>query len=157
MKYPEILAALEYYLGLTGYLRSYIHYYAQLASPIQALKTSFLKRAPKIGQQRWTYTSKAKLETPTEKELAAFDALQLALSQPTTLVHHNSGKVLWIDLDTSKEFGFGVMAFHTAEDILYEAKWSFSTSMQPILFLSRLLTVAEKNYWPTKLEIAGFV
>lgn len=30
-------------------------------------------------------------------------------------------------------------------------------SMQPILFLSRLLTAAEKNYWPTKLEIAGFV
>ena len=29
--------------------------------------------------------------------------------------------------------------------------------MQPILFLSRLLTTAEKNYWPTKLEIAGFV
>ncbi len=29
--------------------------------------------------------------------------------------------------------------------------------MQPILFLSRLLTAAEKNYWPTELEIAGFV
>lgn len=30
-------------------------------------------------------------------------------------------------------------------------------SMQPILFLSKLLTQAEKNYWPTELEIAGFV
>ena len=29
--------------------------------------------------------------------------------------------------------------------------------MQPILFLSRLLTLAERNYWPTELEIAGFV
>lgn len=28
LKYPKI----EYYLGLTRYLRSYIHYYAQLAS-----------------------------------------------------------------------------------------------------------------------------
>lgn len=29
--------------------------------------------------------------------------------------------------------------------------------MQPILFLFRLLTAAKKNYWPTELEIAGFV
>ena len=50
LKYPETLEALEYYLGLTGYLRSYIHYYTQLASPLQALKTSLLKRAPESGQ-----------------------------------------------------------------------------------------------------------
>lgn len=29
--------------------------------------------------------------------------------------------------------------------------------MQPIVFISRLLIVAEKKYWPTELEIAGFV
>lgn len=28
LRYPETLRALEYYLGLTGYLRSYIHFYA---------------------------------------------------------------------------------------------------------------------------------
>lgn len=92
LKYPKILAALEYHLGLTRYLRSYIHYYAQLASPLQALKTSLLKKAPESDQQHQAYASKAKLETPTEKELAVFDALQLALSQPTTLVHHNLNK-----------------------------------------------------------------
>ena len=50
LKYPETLGALEYYLGLTGYLRSYIHFYAQLASPLQALKTRLLKSAPESGQ-----------------------------------------------------------------------------------------------------------
>ncbi len=157
LKYSETLGALEYYLGLTGYLRSYIHYYAQLASPLQALKTSLLKKAPESGQQRRAYASKTRLKPPTEKELAAFDALQLAMSQRTTFVHHNPDKPLWIDLDASKEFGFGAVAFHTTEDVLHEAKWPYSTSMQPILFLSRLLTAAEKNYWPTELEIGGFV
>lgn len=146
LKYPKTLAALEYYLGLTGYLRSSIHYYAQLASLLQALKTSLLKKAPESGQQRRTYGSKAKVEIPTEKELATFDTLQLALSQPTTLIYHNPDKALWIDLDASKKFGFGAVAFHTAEDILYEAKWPSNTSMQSILFLSRLLIVAKKNY-----------
>ena len=52
LRYSETLGALEYYLGLTGYLRSYIHYYAQLASLLQALKTSLLKKAPERSQQR---------------------------------------------------------------------------------------------------------
>ena len=89
--------------------------------------------------------------------MAAFDALQLALSEPTTFVHHNTDRPLWIDLNASKEFGFDVVAFHTIEDVLHEAKWPCSTSMQPILFLSRLLIAAEKNYWPTELEITDFV
>lgn len=129
LKYPKTLAALEYYLGLPEYLRFYIHYYAQPASLLQALKTGLLKSTLESGQKRWAYASKAKLESPTEKKLAAFDALQLALSQPTTLVYHNSDKVFWIDLDTSKEFGFGAMAFHIAKDILHKAKWPFCASI----------------------------
>lgn len=129
-----------------------------MASPLQALKTRLLKDAPESGQQRRAYVSKTKLGPPSDSELASFHALQEALSRPTTLVHHNADKTLCIDLDTSKKFGFGAVAFHTAgEDDLPEGKWPSNTSMQPILFLSRLLTAAEKNYWPTELEIAGFV
>lgn len=40
--YPEILEALEYYFDLIGYLQNYIHMYAQLVTPLQALKTSVL-------------------------------------------------------------------------------------------------------------------
>lgn len=65
LTYPDTLSILEYYLGLTGYLRSYIHFYAQLAAPLQALKTLFLQRAPLGGQQRRAYASKTKLGTPT--------------------------------------------------------------------------------------------
>ena len=50
LTYPETLGALEYYLGLTGYLRNYIHFYAQLATPLQAVKTSLLRDAPISGQ-----------------------------------------------------------------------------------------------------------
>lgn len=157
MKYPKILETLKYYLGLTKYLKFYIHYNTQLASPLQALKTNPLKKAPESSQQRWAYTSKTKLELSTEEELAAFDTLQLALSQPTTLVYNNPDKVLWIDLDTFKEFGFDAVAFYTVKNILHETKWSFSTFMQLIIFLSKLLAAAEKNYWPTELKIAGYV
>lgn len=34
LQYPLTVGILEYYLGLTGYFHSYIHYYAQLAEPL---------------------------------------------------------------------------------------------------------------------------
>ena len=48
--YPDILGALKYYLSLTEYLQSYIHFYAQLAAPLQELKTLLLRHAPIAGQ-----------------------------------------------------------------------------------------------------------
>lgn len=50
------------------------------------------------------------------------------------------------------------MIFYTAANkALLEGRWPSTTSLQPIFFLSRLLTSAERNYWPKELKIAGFV
>ena len=65
LAYLDTLGALEYYLGLTGYLQSYIHFYAQLAAPLQKLKTLLLHHAPVAGQQHRAYASKTKLRPPT--------------------------------------------------------------------------------------------
>ena len=94
LSYSETLGALEYYLGLTGYLRSYIHFYAQLAAPFQFLKTALLRGAPLGGQQQRAYVSKTKLGPSTPQELASFKSIQETLSQSSTLVHHNPDKVL---------------------------------------------------------------
>ena len=111
LTYRETLGALEYYLSLTGYLRNYIRFYAQLAAPLQALKTFLLRNTPVSGQQRRAYTSKTKLGVPTSQKLALFQNIQDALSHPSTLLHHNPNKTLWIDLDAPKEFGFGAVVF----------------------------------------------
>ena len=127
LTYPDTLGALKYYLGLTGYLRSYIHFYAQLAAPLQALKTTFLQEAPLDGQQRRAHASKTKLGPPTPQELASFLSIQEALSQPSTLMHHNPEKILWIDLDASKKFGFGAIVFHTTSGkTISKGHWPFA-------------------------------
>lgn len=138
LTYLETLGALEYYLGFTGYLRSYIHFDAQLSEPLHSLKTRILKSAPVSGQQRRAYASTTKLGAPTQLKLACFRSIQDALLEPSILVHHDPDKILWIDLDASKEFGFGVVIFHTkANEYLLEGCWLFRSSIQPILFLSR--------------------
>lgn len=70
--HSKTLGALEYYLGLTGYLRNYIHFYAQLAAPLQALKTSFLHNAPVSSQQQQAYALKTRLGPPTLQEHTSF-------------------------------------------------------------------------------------
>lgn len=92
--YPDILGALKYYLGLTGYLRSYIHFYAQLTTPLQELKTLPLCHTPVAGQQRKAYPLKTKLGPPIPQQLASFQSIQDAFSQLSILVHHDPKKVL---------------------------------------------------------------
>ena len=147
LQFPLTLSALETYLGLTGYLRNYIPPYAQVCQPLQDRKTSLLKKSPLAkGNPRRAYARRTQLGPPSEVEQKAFETLQELLSRPTTLVHFDSKKHLYIDMDASKEFGFGACVYH-----LIEGK------VKPILFLSRLLNDAEKSYWPTELEVAGLV
>ena len=76
LTYPDTLGALEHYLGLTGYLRQYVNYYAQLAEPLQNLKTRLLKESPSSkGNPRKVYSSKTKLGEPTPLEFESFRAL----------------------------------------------------------------------------------
>ena len=114
LQYPLTVGALEYYLGLTGYLCSYIYHYTQLAEPLQILKTTMLKSAPLLGQQWRAYALKTKLPPLSPAKLPAFSSLQEALSRSTTLIHYNLNKILWINLNVSKEFGFGAVVFHTS-------------------------------------------
>ena len=90
--------------------------------------------------------SKTRFRPPSDNELASFHAIQETFSYLIMLVHHNANQTLCIDLDVFKEFRFDVVAFHTmGENVLPEEKWPSSTLIQPILFLFRLLTAAEKN------------
>ena len=139
-------------------MKNYIHFYAQLAAPFQALKTTLVQRVLLAGQQYRARASRTKLGPPTPQELASFLSIQEALDQPSTLVHHNPEKILWIDLDAFKKFGFGAIVFHIAfGEAIPEGYWPSASAIQLILFFSRYLTPAERNYWPTELKIAGFV
>ena len=73
--YPSILSELEYYLGLTNYIRPAIHWYTQLAELLQQLKTDLLKLGPVKGNIRKRYLFIYKFEQPTDKQLASFDSL----------------------------------------------------------------------------------
>lgn len=157
LRFPETLRELEIFLGLTGWLRSSIPSYAQLANPLQERKTLLTKGlgAGVKGPARKRTTTKVLFYAPTEAELEAFARLQEAFASPTFLAHYDATRPLLIDLDASKSFGFAAMIYHTEKD-----QTSIKiprTEVQPIMFLSKCLNDAERNYWPTELEVAGIV
>ena len=93
---------------------------------------------------------------PSQKEIAAFEDLQNAFRSSTFLVHYNRKRKLYIDIDASKVWGFAAIVYHS-KDSLKEDQVPTKTNVQPIMFLSRSINAAERNYWPTELEIAAIV
>lgn len=156
LEFPATLAKLEYLLGLTGWLRQYVHYYSAIIEPLQNIKTVLLKNSPVSGQKRRHYVMTTKILDPTPLELASFKELKAAFAKPTFLAHHDPKRDMYIDVDASQEFGIGVMAYHVKEGItLKPGDYPKRVDVQPIMFLSRALHGGEKNYWPTELEVAG--
>lgn len=100
---------------MTGYLRNYVPWYAYVSKPLQDRKTELLKRGPVKGAARKMFAAREAFAYPTGAERAAFTALQKALSSPTVLVHFNILRALFIDLDSSKERGFGAIAYHVKQ------------------------------------------
>lgn len=64
-----------------------------------------------------------------------------------------------MDIDSSKESGHGVMVFHIKKAYAHGqlSRPPPSIAVEPILFLSRTLTPAEKNYFITELEFSAIV
>lgn len=159
LKFPTTLRQLETYLGLTGWLREYVEHYAKKAEPLQLRKTALLKGAPVAGTPRRAYAGKTKLLDPTEAELNSYKLLQEALGSQRYLVHYNPVRQLYADIDSSKETGMGAMIYHVKDkdSSVKAGDYPARSNVEPIIFLSRLLTSAETRYWPTELELAGLV
>jgi len=116
LEFPRTLKDLETYLGLTGWMRNYIPYYAQICESLQQRKTTMLKASPRKGKPRRSYSKKVIINEPTEKEEKAFKTLQELFSKPTFLVHFNPRRQLYVDLDASKRYGFSAMVYYIEGD-----------------------------------------
>lgn len=153
-----MLKALKYYLGLIRYFRTYIYFYVKLLDLLYYFKTNLLKNALMFNQQRQAFASKIKLGPSTFLELLSFQSLQKALFRFTTLKYYNLDKILQIDLNVFKKFGFETIVFYIKNNnILPKRKWLSSTSIRPVLFFFKLMISVKKNYQFTKLEIASFI
>ncbi|KZZ86573.1 Ribonuclease H-like protein [Ascosphaera apis ARSEF 7405] len=161
--FPANHKQLESYLGAVGFLRQFIPGYARIAKPLEDYKTLLLKESPALaGAKRRNFSLKRDLLEATDKERAAFEELQAILKQGLFLHHQDPALPLFINVDASKEYGFGAVLYHARSDWAGYRTQDYSTpppksKMLPILFLSRQLQGGELRFHPTDMELACIV
>jgi hypothetical protein len=146
LDYPTTLSSLESGLGLFSFYRQYCLGYSYIVEPLEALKTRLLRGAPIKGKKRANHCSKTQIELDDDCK-DAWDALKHALASAPTRRLPDFSQPFRLYVDGSKQFGFGV-ALHQLDE---EGK------ERPVLFLSRRLSAAERNFWPTELEVGAVV
>ena len=128
------------------------------SQPSNSAQASAATQRQPSGPHRKRLSSKLRYQ-PTDAEIKAFHDVQDAFKQPSFLVHYNPRRPLYYDLDASKDWGFAAIVYHIkgdpdpSTDVTKVAR----SRIEPIMFLSRNLNSAERNYWPTELEVAGTV
>ena len=60
-------------------------------------------------------------------------------------------------LDALKELSFSVAVYQLDGAAAGDNLKPMRTLLQPIIFLLKCLTPAERNYWPTDLKLAGLI
>ena len=147
--FPETLKDLETYLRLTEWLHNYISMYTQVIASLQKLKTLLLKSSPKGKNVRKSFT-KVKDIILTQLEKDSFKALQEHFWKPSFLIHFDLKWWLYVNIDASKWYGFRVIVYHVKNDSEGEVPHNF---IELIMFISKVLNRAERNYWSTELKV----
>ena len=166
MAFPTNLAELEYFLGLTGFYRQFVPYYAVRAGPLRQLAKELTKTIRKPDQRRAAKADTVPIPSPTAEQLESFQQLKDALSSEQFLVHDDAHVPLIMAVDASYEFGFGVTVYQVPAETMEEngldaadvreGKYDWRLD-RVVMFLSKELSPAETSYWPTELETSALV
>ena len=158
LSFSRILRQFEIYLDLIDWLRDYVSFYADVFKTLQKRKTELLKFFLKIDNVRKTYSNRIRLNNVSFLKIEFFRMLQFLLFKFSYLVHHDSQRQTFVDLDVNKKFELNVMIYHVKsfanwDDIGY----SFRKFIESILFFSRLFISAETRYWSIELKLIDVV
>ena len=154
-RWPENLDTLDRLIGQFGFCRGMVPYYSQIMAPLQRLKTKLLKGAPYKGMERKRFCEKIKIPPPTPVQRKAFDLIRKSIASEQVMGHPDYDKEFIMYVDGSREFGYGIGVYQVDENSPHPE--GSRERERPIMFLSRELKPAERNYWPTELETGGIV
>ena len=151
------LQHLEKYLGTTGWLRNYILAYAVIIHPLQERKTRLYRQVTTKGFRRKFHAVTLKVSDPTKEELDAYRYLQDRFrNNPLIPAHFIAHKILYLDIDASKEIGVSVQVYQLKDDDGINKPLIKKDNIDYVCFLSCELRDAERRYWITELvEVRG--
>lgn len=156
MRFPRTLRSLEAGVQFFSYYRRFVERFAAIADPLNRLKTLLFRPGPTKGRKRQNFATRVLLEESiddTEWNKLLHEAKQAwadikhRLTHAPTLAYPDFKREFLMYVDGSYEWGFGVAVHQVGDDGVE----------RPVLFLSKALTAAEKNYGATELECAALI
>lgn len=122
-----------------------------------------LKRSSRTDNARKSFV-KTTIDSSIDEELKFFKVIQSNFQNSTFLLHFDVKRSLYMNVDAFKRYKFEAILYHVMRDseidiILKNDKTiKFSrTKVQLILFLSKVLSTAKRNYWSTELKMTDLV
>ena len=132
LKFSTTLDQFETYFELTKWFRQYIEKYAAIVKFLQMRKTLLLQQTSKSENARKSYFSKIKF-TESFAKIDAFRIIQKSLSTSIYLIHFDSKRQLYIDLDSSKKMKVNEIIYHVIDDSSH-INYSIKKSIQSVMF-----------------------
>lgn len=140
---PSTVTALRSFLGFCGYYRRFVKDYSKVAHPLNQLLSGYPPAAKTCkGKQEKPYLNPSEPfgSRWDDQCEAAFEELKRRLTQAPVLAFANPQLPYVLHVDASRE-GLG--------GVLYQDQ---GEGFRPVAFISRSLTLSEKNYPAHKLE-----
>ena len=140
-------------IGLFRYYRKYVEHYTSLIEPLILIKTKGFKEAAKEGREQKDHAEVTHIDQicNTNQELQedkdVFVLIKHKLYTAPILGHPDFDRSFILYIDSSKQRGFGA-ALHQLDN---------KDVKRVILYLSKSLITAEKNYESTELETAALI
>ena len=147
-------------MNLIDWMRNYIFFYVDISKSFQKRKIILFKHDFVIDNVKRAYVFKTRLNKLFELKRVVFNILQNIFSKSFYLIHSNSKRQLFIDLNVNKKFDFETMLYYVKK--IYLKKLSFDQfssrhAIESILFLNRLFISVEIRYWLIEFEIVDIV
>ena len=147
-----ILKNFETYLKFIEWLREFVSFYAQKIDALQRRKILFLRQFSSIKKFiRKIYFKKIVLNNFSTKKLKSYKLLQKTFNRTFFLIHFNSKRIFYINIDVFKRREFDAMIYHLKFDVDFVK--SKRSDIESILFLFRMLNEIETKYWLIELEM----
>ena len=139
-----------------NWLCFYILYYTQITTSLQTHKTALSKTSLAKKNTQKQHISCVFINKLSSDKVHAFETLQNLFRIFIFLIHFNFSYQLYIDVNVFKQYDFDVIVYHVEEDLKEVMKFSCH-KIQFILFLNKLLTSAEQNYWFIKMKMTELI
>ena len=148
------------YLKFIDWLRDYITHYVDIFKFLQNRKIELLREELVAESARRFYSAKTRVQNFIDLKIVFFKTLQNILSKSFYLMHVNTKRQLFIDLNVNKKFDIEIMLYYVKKIYFKNFKLDQFSSrhvIESIFFFNRLVIETESRYWFIELKIVDIV